>query len=322
MTDALIPWVYAAALAGALLLDRLAGEPPARWHPVRWIGVWLGWVGARIAPRTARPQPDRVSLVAGALAWYAGAALALVLQALAFALPAPAAALLLAVLLKPLFAWRMLEDEVAAVEAAQSRGIAAARTQVARLVSRPVVRLTPSQVRAAALSSLAENANDSMASALLWLCLAGLPGAALYRYANTADAMWGYRGWRGGLDWTAAGHWAARADDCLSWPGARLTALALALAAGPRQWPALRGLTAQARLTPSPNGGWPMAALALLLGCRLEKPGVYVINARAPDPQPMHTVRALVLVRRALVLLAAAALALLALGPLPGTLWR
>lgn len=46
-----------------------------------------------------------------------------------------------------------------------------------------------------------------------------------------------------------------------------------------------RKLPEQARATPSPNGGWTMGALALALGVRLGKPGVYVLNpeGRPPD---------------------------------------
>ena len=46
-------------------------------------------------------------------------------------------------------------------------------------------------------------------SLLFWFVLLGLPGAAAYRFANTADAMWGYRGLRGGRYWEWAGKWAA-----------------------------------------------------------------------------------------------------------------
>jgi len=108
---------------------------------------------------------------------------------------------------------------------------------------------------------------------LLALEVAGLPGAALYRFANTADAMWGYRG-----RWEWAGKWAARVDDVLSWLPARLTALALW--PPPARWRALR---LQATRTASPNGMWPMGAMALALGIRLSKPGVYVLN---PEGRP------------------------------------
>lgn len=130
-----------------------------------------------------------------------------------------------------------------------------------------------------------------MVAPLFWFALLGLPGAALYRFANTADAMWGYPGQRGGRWWQWAGKWAARADDVLSWLPARLTAALLwALARSPlprARWPQL---AAQARLTPSPNSGWPMAAMALALGVRLGKPGAYVLNGpgRAAGPTDTH----------------------------------
>jgi adenosylcobinamide-phosphate synthase len=79
--------------------------------------------------------------------------------------------------------------------------------------------------------------------------------------------MWGYRDER---EW--CGKWAARADDLLSWLPARLTALVLM----PRS---LRALLHEARRTPSPNSGWPMAAMALRLHVRLSKPGVYTLHA-------------------------------------------
>ena len=92
--------------------------------------------------------------------------------------------------------------------------------------------LSEAQVRESAIETLAENLNDSVVAPLFWFVLLGLPGAALYRFANTADAMWGYRGVYQGQNWEWAGKWAARADDVLSWLPARLTALLLVMAAG------------------------------------------------------------------------------------------
>jgi adenosylcobinamide-phosphate synthase len=140
------------------------------------------------------------------------------------------------------------------------------------------------------VSTLAENLNDSVVAPLFWFAVAGLPGAALYRFANTADAMWGYMGERGGRDWTWAGRWAARVDDALSWLPARLTALLIALLSAGRGWSAV---VANAGLTPSPNGGWPMGALAVGLGIRLGKPGVYELNGQGRAPWAADTALAL-----------------------------
>ncbi len=271
-----------AALWTAWLVDRLWGEPPAALHPVVGMGRYLAWAGRRL------PQGARAAFAGGALAWCLGAlAVGTAGAALQWALgwlPAWAAALGLGLALKPLLAWRMLREEVQAVEAALGRSLQAGRAQLARLVSREVDGLDEAAVRESAIESLAENLNDSVVAPLFWFVLAGLPGAAVYRFANTADAMWGYRGLRGGRDWTWAGQWAARADDVLGWLPARITALLLC---------PLRGhaaLAGEARRTPSPNSGWPMAAMALRLGVRLRKPGVYALHAggRAPVPDDVR----------------------------------
>jgi adenosylcobinamide-phosphate synthase len=306
----------AAALWLALAIDRWLGEPPTRWHPVVWMGQYLGWIGSRIAPPVAKAKPRDLSLfLIGVLTWCVGAmcvgVVATVVQAAMVQwLPAWVLAMALALALKPLFAWRMLHDEVLAVEAALGVSLDAGRAQLARLVSRNVCALSEREVRESAIESLAENLNDSLVAPLFWFVLLGLPGAAVYRFANTADAMWGYRGERNGRDWTWFGKWAARADDVLSWLPARLTALLLALAA--LQWPP--GVAREARRTPSPNSGWPMAAMALLLGVRLAKPEVYALNAEGRPAEAADTNRAAQLGgRAALVLAVCASLAIFAI---------
>ncbi|WP_022982743.1 adenosylcobinamide-phosphate synthase CbiB [Ideonella sp. B508-1] len=285
--------VLGLAVLVALVWDRVLGEPPARWHPVVAMGRALGAVGPRLWPLAPRR-----AFVAGALAWGLGAAAVTgvygLLQTGLLSSPwlgaelwrSLAQGLLLGVLLKPLLAWRMLRDEVGAVQAALDRSLAEGRQRLSWLVSRPVNRLSADEVRESALETLAENLSDSVLAPLFWFAVAGLPGAALYRFANTADAMWGYRDHR---EW--GGKWAARADDVLNWLPARLTALALCAAAG--RWPGASVLRGQARRTASPNSGWPMGALALLLGRRLGKPGVYVLNEGHPVPAAADVPQAL-----------------------------
>jgi adenosylcobinamide-phosphate synthase len=290
------------ALAVALALDRWLGEPPAAWHPVVWMGRYLKVFGDRLGtppvaspPRSDAGAADWGAFLCGAAAWLGGATLftgaaALLAAALLPAAPGWLATLALGVLLKPMLAWRMLWREVVAVEAALDRSLAEGRMQLSRLCSRDVSQLDAGQVRETALESLSENLNDSVVAPVFWFALGGLPAAVLYRFANTADAMWGYRGVRAGRDWEWAGKWAARADDVLSWLPARLTGLllvAMAHGAAGGRLAVWRRLPREAARTPSPNSGWPMAAAALVLGVRLGKPGVYLLNAagRAPWPQ-------------------------------------
>lgn len=292
------PWavLLASAPALAIAIDRLLGEPPLRWHPVAWMGRWLAWAGERLAPRVgeARVLSDARVFWFAALSWCAAAAaffaVAWLFQDWVLTQPAWLAALALGLFLKPLLAWAMLHDEVLAVERALGESLDAGRAQLARLVSRDVSALSAHQVRESAIESLAENLNDSVVAPLFWFVLLGLPGAVLFRFANTADAMWGYPGVRGGRDWQWAGKWAARADDVLAWVPARITAALIALPAGHTAGPGR--LWVEAARTPSPNGGWPMAAMALALRVQLRKPGIYTLNPEGRTPEPADTLRA------------------------------
>lgn len=294
--------VMALVLLLALWIDWRFGEPPAAVHPVVWMGRYL-----QVCGRVSVRCPPVLALGAGALAWWLGAA---VVAALAWGLQALSlrqlarwaatpdlpgglgAALLLALMagaVKSMLSWRMLRREVQAVEAALGQSLAAGRARLAMLVSRDTAGLAESEVRESAIESLAENLNDSVVAPIFWFVLLGLPGAALYRFANTADAMWGYRGVHQGQNWEWAGKWAARADDVLSWLPARLTAGLIWLVAGNFRFAALRR---EAGKTPSPNSGWPMAALALALGVRLGKPGVYVLYPAGRSVQAADTLAA------------------------------
>jgi adenosylcobinamide-phosphate synthase len=340
--------MFASALLLALAIDHYLGEPAAGWHPVVWMGNYLGWTGRRLAPlahatpaeKETQTSPDLKRFWLGALMWFAGAAIVCVaawaLQEGLLSLPAVLgplwggvfAALGLGLALKTLLAWAMLRREVLAVEAAlnptQGGSLAAGRERLSWLVSRDVTHLTEAQVRESAIETLAENLNDSVVAPIFWFVLLGLPGAALYRFANTADAMWGYPGVYQGRNWQWAGKWAARADDVLSWIPARITACLLVAVcwlqtlassqpqpiaavstehAGPEAASVMARLPEEARRTPSPNSGWPMAAMALVLGVSLHKPDVYVLNAVGRLPEPEDTLRAIVYASKVLIAL-------------------
>ena len=70
----MIALTLVAALLLALAVDIWLGEPPVRWHPVVWMGNYLGWAGRRIAPETAAAGSDYKSFSLGALMWSAGVA--------------------------------------------------------------------------------------------------------------------------------------------------------------------------------------------------------------------------------------------------------
>ena len=192
------------------------------------------------------------------------------------ALPLAAAAL------KTTFSLRGLVAAGRRVQAALAADTAAARAELAALVSRDR-ELDPPHIVSAAVESLAENLTDSVVSPLLYFALFGLPGAFVYRAANTMDAMVGYRG-----EYEDVGKTAARLDDVLNWLPTRLTALLIALLA-----PSARGRRearrcVRARPHPAatgPNKLVTISAMAGALGAQLEKPGVYAVG---PPDHPLE----------------------------------
>lgn len=306
--DYIAPALYVAALL-ALGIDQWIGEPPPKYHPVVWIGNYLDRAGAWLQTATQAIGQDWRSFWRGAMAWIAGAVLVLALagvwQWLLWQLHWGVAAVLMGISLKPLLSWRMLTDEVLAVQQQLDISLAHGQQQLARLVSRDVAALNATQVRESALETLAENLNDSIIAPLFWFALLGLPGAALYRFADTADSMWGYPDTYKGQRWQWAGKWAAKADDILAWIPARITALLLVFVGSITQptgvWTRAQQLPTQAGLTTSPNSGWSMAAMALVLDVCLRKPHTYTLHAQGGTAMPRHITQAVRLANHTLV---------------------
>lgn len=195
--------------------------------------------------------------------------------------------------LKPAFSVRALLNAATEVEQA----LVAGRLERARellswhLVSRDTTSLDASDIAAATIESVAENLNDGVVAPLMAHRMWGLTGAYLFRFINTADAMLGYR--TAELEWF--GKSAARLDDVAAFVPARCTAILIALASlitGDSMCGAVVASLVDGNSTPSPNAGWPMAAMAGALDIRLEKHGHYRLNAPARSPRARDIRRA------------------------------
>ncbi len=233
-----------------LLLDRLLGEP-RRWHPL----VGFGHLAAAVEKRLNRDtQPERQRLLAGVAAW---CLLVLPLPLLLWQLPEEHGLYWLLAVLSLWFSigWRSLREHAGAVaEAHLWGGLDAARQAVSRIVSRDTAPMDEAAVSRATIESVLENGSDAIFAPIVWFLLLGPAGAVGYRFANTLDAMWGYRTAR--YEWF--GKCAARMDDLLNWVPARLTAVTYAAAGNWRD--ALACWRQQARACASPNGGAVMCA--------------------------------------------------------------
>jgi adenosylcobinamide-phosphate synthase len=289
----------------AFVWDRWAGEPPSALHPVVWMGRLIA-VASRAAGR-GTPSRDLVRGIAIALlipllCWWATRVVLLGLG------ETPWLRLAVSVwLFKSTFALAGLAKAALVVRDAIDAGdVAAAREGLRSLCSRDASALSETELAAAAVESVAENASDSVVAPLFYYACVGLPGAMAYRAANTADAMIGYRG-----AYEFLGKAAARLDDALNLVPARVTALLLLLAGAVHGCDVRAGwaiLRRDGGKTESPNAGRPMAAMAGLLGVRLEKAGCYALGD-ARRPVDARTIGRAVRVVRTAGLLALAATA-------------
>jgi adenosylcobinamide-phosphate synthase len=263
----------------ALLVELMLGYP--EWlvrsigHPVTWIGHAIDVLDRRLNREQDKPDRRRIAGMAALTGVLVVVGLvAFILQHtllhLAFGLP------VLAVLGSTLFAQRSLNAHVASVALALEReGLTAARKAVAQIVGRDPDALDEAGVARAAIESLSENFSDGVVAPALWMAIAGLPGAAVYKAINTADSMIGHRTPRH----TDFGLAAARVDDLVNLPASRLAALLITAAAAftPRAsaaeaWRIVRRDASRHR---SPNAGYPEAAMAGALGLALAGPRSY-----------------------------------------------
>ena len=287
------------AIALAIGLDLRLGDPSNRFHPVAWMGRAIA-----AAQRTAPAHGHRAQFVYGILISVGGVLVTATtgwLWALGCRrLPWWLSVIGEALLCKMSFALRGLSTAADAVyQPLAADDLPTARQQLRwHLVSRDTAELTASQIAAATIESVAENASDGVIAPLLYYVLLGLPGALAYRFLNTADAMLGYRDIR--REWL--GKASARLDDVANLLPARFTAL-LILAAG---WlmgcdrdMAWRIWWRDARVTASPNAGHPMSAMAGVLGVALEKVDHYTLGAGQRSPSVHDILRSVALLRLA-----------------------
>jgi adenosylcobinamide-phosphate synthase len=270
-----------AAVAVAVAVDLLLGDPRNALHPVAWMGRGIG-LGRRVLCRGGRVRlvvaGAVVTLAVASLAGATGAAVTLLAARLGAATP-----LVEGAALSLLLSLRGLVTAAQAVAQPLGAGdLDAARVAVAfHLVSRPTASLAPDEVASAAVESIAENLTDALVAPVCFYLVFGLAGAAAYRAVNTADAMIGYR--EGALEWF--GKVAARLDDALNFVPARLAALgvvAAAAAAGEDPRGAVRILRRDGARTASPNAGRTMAAMAGALGLTLAKREAYRLGEGRP----------------------------------------
>ena len=305
LVDTLFLWPLFIA---AVLFDIFFGEYPVAFHPVVWMGRFIGklvGVAERRNSRAALFLHGAGIVVSGLIPIVFVAVLITFLynNSDSYIIIRIAAGLITAFLIKSSFSLTGLMRAAGSIMRALDDGdIKEARIRTSmHLVSRDTSSLDGHELSAAVIESVAENLTDSIIAPWIFLLLGGPAAAVSYRFVNTCDSMIGYRNEK--YEWL--GKFAARTDDVLNFIPARLAAFFIAVAAGFGRGVsgvgAFRTMFRDHRLTESPNAGWTMAAAAGALGVRLEKKGCYILNAGGELPVPYDIKKTIGLIRGAVI---------------------
>jgi adenosylcobinamide-phosphate synthase len=119
------------------------------------------------------------------------------------------------------------------------------------------------------IETVAENLSDGVVAPLFYLAVGGPAAMAAYKAVNTLDSMVGHRNGR----YREFGFVSAKMDDLANFLPARLSAVliwcAAAILPGYSAVRAFKTTIRDARKQPSPNAGFPEAAVAGALGVQL-----------------------------------------------------
>ncbi|WP_425060752.1 Cobalamin biosynthesis protein CobD [Sporomusa carbonis] len=255
---------------GAVVIDRIVGDPRSSLHPVVVVGNYIAWLEGRLLD--AKHSPRRKKLAGAALAaivlstvftisWTALAALQAVHPWAAYI----GGALLLSFAISP----RSLAEAGREIAGYLNTGnMEQARYKVGWIVGRDTANLDTAEVTRATVETVAENIVDGIISPLFYAVIGGVPLACLYRAVNTLDSMVGYKNEK----YRDFGMVAARVDDVFNYIPARITGLLIVIAAlllGRDAGGALAAIRRDAAKHPSPNSGITEAGVAGALGVRL-----------------------------------------------------
>lgn len=244
---------------GGWLGDRLLGDPTNWFHPVIWFGKAISAGEKRLNKENDRVTQGAILVFILVLGVYCICQGMLHWAGLIHPLMQ---AILTGIGVFYCLAGKTLIKEVKAVFEAVDRSTEEGRIQVGRIVGRDTSHLSPQQIRAAALETLAENLSDGVIAPMFWFAVLGLPGMIAYKMINTLDSMIGYKNER----YLEFGRVAAKLDDMANYIPARLTAYLMLVVSG--HWDKKGFVQRFGPEHASPNSGYPEAALAAILDCQ------------------------------------------------------
>jgi len=257
-------------ISAAYVVDLFFGDPPGYPHPVKLIGRAISFFEKRLLQWAHTPWMQRFSGVFLAATVVSGAGIFTwaIIRMAAWVHPVFSSVIIIFFAYTTL-ATRNLYDEARKVIKVLEQGdITLARKLMGFLVGRDTDCLDEKEICRALIETVSENTSDGVVAPLFYLIIGGPPLAMAYKALNTLDSMVGYRNDR----YRYLGWASARGDDLANLIPSRLTALIFILSSFilRKNWKgAWRATWRDGRRNPSPNSGYPEAAMAGALGVQL-----------------------------------------------------
>ncbi|MCK9323639.1 MAG: adenosylcobinamide-phosphate synthase CbiB [Candidatus Methanomethylophilaceae archaeon] len=283
----------------ALLIDRFIGEVPNAIHPLRWMGNILGWLDRRVKNRAsgwAHLWGLLSYLLVFCIFWFISITVCMLVRVKLGDWTSEIGnytvcwgeilwIILCGFFFKISFAVFSFRKHCMPIQKDLREGnTEAAAAKVQMIVSRKTKGMDAEHIASSCCETVSENLVDSVCSPTFYFGLLGLTGSVMFRCCNLMDAMWGYLNDK----YRNLGFFPAKFDDVLGFITSRVSPVFVWLAAKLMRMPPHPGIIEAARrdhaMTPSPNSGWPMTAVAAALGISMEKKDVYIMGAGSPMP--------------------------------------
>ncbi len=237
----------------AYLIDKIKGEFKSFKHPVILMGDFILFFEKRFY----KDSKIRGFFLFSSLISISFI-LALLIEKMASLFPFYLNILILGVLSSIFLAHKMLRESVIEVLESENK-----REKLSYIVSRDTKDLNESEIYKACIETYAENLNDALIAPLFYLLLFGFKGIVVYKAVNTLDSMVGYKTKK----YNNFGFFSAKVDDIAGFIPARITAFLILLIA--KKIYLYKKCVSFAKKHESPNAGYPISAMALILNLSL-----------------------------------------------------
>ncbi len=261
------------AIIAGFALDLALGDPQNRYHPIRWIGLFIEKL-EKVYRRLFKNE-----LAGGAALLFTTAfavyLLALLLINLAASIHPALVFAAHAIMVFYAISIKSLGGAAMSVKDALDTGdVETARLKLSGLVGRDTENMNESEITRAAVESVAEGSVDGIISVLFFAAIGGGPLALAYKAVSSCDSMTGYRNEK----YERFGKFSARADDAANFLPARISIALIYLAAfimGMDYKNSLKIAMRDRLKHPSPNSAHPEAAFAGALTVQLGGAATY-----------------------------------------------